>query len=360
MNATQLMHLYERFDKFIHSIAKKGWIKGFLAGQLRDAKRVYRDWKPLTKAQKREIAAFWGLRFPSKLDFITHEIMMNVKGEFDVRYCPETVFRLNFDDDAKYRLLTDKNYYERYQPGLPLPYTYVRNVNGCFLDHDYNIITREEAREIIVQHLPLIVKPSLDSGEGKNIRLITNEAETDAVFSQYTKDFLLQELIEQCDVMKKISPNSVASFRMITAMINGEAKLLKSHLLCNTTDSIAVNKNKGPEDGVVFLLTDEQGRLAETGYFENAQVLKVLPSGLSFAGLQIPSYKEAVNMALKAHQSMPMLEFVGWDITIDAKGKPMFIEWNLRGLEIYHSQLTQGPLFGEYTDYYAEKLRPKK
>lgn len=352
-----IIQLYERFDKFVHGISKKRWVKGYSVGQLKDAKRVYKDWKPLTGTQKREIVAFWGMKHPAETDFITHEIMMNVKGEFDVKYCPEIVFRLNFDDNIKYRILTDKNYYERYQPQLPLPHTYVRNINGCFLDHEYRIISKEKAREIIVQNLPLIAKPSLDSGEGKNIRLIANEAEADAVFSQYGKDFLLQELIEQCDELKRMSPHSVASFRIITAMVDGEPKLIKSHLLCNTTDSIAVNANTGPGEGVVIVKIDNDEKLADTGFYENAKRLQTLPSGFTFGGLQIPSYKEAAELALKAHQGMPMLDLIGWDITVDSTGKPVFIEWNLRGIEIYHSQLSQGPLFGEYTDYFAGKLR---
>jgi len=333
------------------------WVNGYINGQKKSAHRNYPDWRPLTCGQKKEIAAFWGMKHPMKMDFVTHEIMMNVKGEFDVRYCPESTFRLHFDDSMLYKVWTDKNYYERYQPALPLAHTYVRNVNGYFLDHDYRPISMAEAKDVVLCNLPLIAKPSLESGEGKNIRLVTNREEAEVVFTQYSNDYLLQELIIQCDLFKQMSPHSVASMRLITAWVDGEVKLLKSHLLCNTTESIAVNVDAGAGQGVVIIPIDKDGKFAETAYFEDAMTLHAFPNGFRFGGLKVPSFKDAVKMAVEAHHSMPMLEFVGWDVAIDESGKPVFIEWNQRGIEVYHSQLSQGPLFGEYTDYFAQRLR---
>ncbi|MDO4948670.1 MAG: sugar-transfer associated ATP-grasp domain-containing protein [Bacteroidales bacterium] len=288
--------------------------------------------------------------------------MLNVKGEFDVRYCPEKIFRLYLDpalaDRKLVRAWNDKNYYNIFQPALPLPHAYVRNVNGYFLDHDYQPISKEKAKNIIVANLPVIIKPSLISGEGKNLKLISNKEEADAVFEQYEKDYIVQKLVIQCDELKKMSPRCVNTFRIITAMVDGEPEQLTGHLLCNTTDSVAGNAApKVPGTGVVLIKTDDDGRLSDTGYYENAKTLQTLPSGFTFGGLQIPSFKEAVKTALEAHKSMPMFGFIGWDITINETAKPIVIEWNLGGIEIYHSQLTNGPLFGQYSDYFAEMAR---
>lgn len=352
-----LLEFYEDFDRFVHYCYSLRVARVYSTMQLKSAKAHMKSWKKLSKQQKKDIAAYWGIRHTVKWDFITHEIMWNVKGDFDVRYCPESVYRLHFEDKHLYKVWTDKNFYDRYQPGLNFPYTLVRNVNGQLLDHDYHCISQEEARAIIVQHLPLIAKPSLDSGAGKNIRLLSTEAEADDVFKQYDKDYLVQKLVVQCDELKKLSSHSVCTMRLITTWKEGKPVLIKSHMLCNTTHSIAVNSNTGPGEGVVIIRIDEDGRLADTGYYENAKALLALPSGFRFAGLQIPSFKEAVRMALKAHESMPMIEFIGWDITIDDTGRPVVIEWNQRGIEIYHSQLSQGPLFGPYSDYFAEQAR---
>ena len=349
--------LYHRFNSFVSDTATKFNWRRYSIRQLKSAKRNYEHWQSLSKKQEKEIALFWGMKHPVKSDFINHEVMLNVKGEFDVRYCPETTFRLYLDDKDFYRPWTDKNYYERFQPGLPVPHTYVRDVNGCFMDHDYNPISKEEAKRIIAKALPLIVKPSILSGEGKNIKLVSKEDEIDDVFSKYGKDYLFQELIIQCSELRKVSPHSVASMRIITAMVNNRPVLLKKHLLCNMSDVIAVNCGVNSGEGVVIIRVDDDGKLDNTGYLENTRKLQALPSGVSFGGMQIPSFREAVNIVLKAHESMPMLDIIGWDVTIDKDNRPVVIEWNQRNLEIFHSQLTQGPLFGEYTDYFADKAR---
>ena len=350
--------LYNWFDTFAHDSFRKKFARIYSTSQLNAAKCNYPNWKTLTKEQKKEIVAYWGIKHPVKSDFMTHEIMLNVKGVFDVKYVPEKIFRVYLDPAFGDRKLlpawSDKNYFDRFQPILHFPHTFVRNVNGYFLDRDYNPISKKEARRIILDNLPLIIKPSLISGEGKNIRLISNEKDADDIFSLYSKDYLLQEVVMQCEELKKMSPRCVNTFRLITAMVNGKPEHLTSHLLCNTTDVIAGNTAPAvPGEGVVLIKVDDEGRLSDTGYYENAKMLQTIPSGFTFGGLQIPSFKETVALALEAHKSMPMLGFIGWDITIDENSKPVFIEWNLLGFEIYHTQLTNGPLFGEYSDYFA-------
>lgn len=347
-------------SSYVHDTSIKARSGRYVTRQKNDAKAHIKNWKTLSKEQKKEIASFWGFKHPKKTDYYVHEIMLNVKSEFDVRYCPHYVFKLILDDREDLWPWTDKNYYNRFQPALPFPRTFVRNVNGVFMNEDYRLIDTSEARAIAASHLPLIVKPSIDSGEGKNLVKVDSAEELDGIFTTYKKDFLMQEFIVQCDEFNWINPHSVASMRVITAMIDGRAKVLTCHLLCNTTDSVAVNTNTSAGVGVVIVKVQDDGRLADFGYFENAQRIDTLPSGIKFSGIQIPSFREALDIAVDAHNSMPMLDFVGWDITIDSAGKPMFIEWNQRGIETYHSQLTNGPLFGENTEYYARKARGEK
>jgi len=354
-----LFRLYDWFDAFAHDTFRKRNSRLYSTRQLNDAKCNYPDWKPLTKVQKKEIAEFWGLKNPVKSDFYTHEIMLNVKGDFDVRYVPEKIFRLYLDPALGDRKLLlawdDKNYFDLHQTQVPFPHTYIRNVNGYFLDHDYRPVTTDEAQKIILEHLPILIKPALISGEGRNIKILSTPQEVEETMAHSPKNYLCQKLIVQCDELKNLGPHSASSMRIVTAMVNGEPKMLTSHILCNTTDAVAVNTNRGPGEGVFIIgINDETGRLVDTGYYENAKKLQTLPSGFTFGGLQIPAYREAVDIALEAHKSMPMFGFIGWDVTIDENHRPVFFEWNLRGIEIYHSQLSMEPLFGPYSGYFAE------
>ena len=351
--------LYNWFEIFAHDSFRKKFARIYSTGQMNGAKSNYPNWKTLSKEQKNEIVAYWGLRHPVKSDFMTHEIMLNARDEFDVRYVPEKIFRVYLDPAMGDRKVTwawdDKNYFERHQPYLPFPYTYVRNVNGYFLDHDYKHLSKDEAEKLIVENLPVIIKPAFLSGEGRDLRMISNEKEFKQYFPLYDKNYLVQRLIVQCDEFNRTNPHSVNVMRIVTGIVNGEAKHMASMLLCNTTDAIACNNNNGK--GVVCLGIDEEGRLVNTGYYENAKRVQTLPNGFTFGGMEIPSYKEALKLALEAHESMPMLGFIGWDITIDNNNKPVIVEWNLKGIGMYHSQLSMGPLFGEYSDYFANIAR---
>lgn len=353
-----LGNLYKKIDNAAHDFFRKSFSKKYSIAQLKYAKNVNMNWKKLTKEQKKEIVSYWGLKHPVKSDFMTHEIMLNVHNKFDVRYCPEKVFRLYLDPTFSSRDLSfawdDKNYFDFYKIPLKFPKTLIRNVNGYFLDENYCHIDIDEVRKVIKDNLPLIIKPSLISGEGKNLKLISTFEEADAIFKDYKKDFLIQTVIEQCDEFKKMSSRCVNAMRVVTAIVDGKAKLLSSMLLCNTTDEIACNKNVSLGVGVVIIGIDENGKLFENGYYENTKMVKVLPNGFNFQGLQIPSYKKAIELALKAHETMPMLGILGWDITIDKDNNPVFIEWNLKGIGMYHSQLTTGPLFGEYSQHFAD------
>ena len=352
---------YDYFDTFACDTFRKKMSKKYSLIQFNNAKQNFSEWKTLTKVQKKEITEFWGMKHPTEIDFYFHEIMLNVKGEYDVRYVPEKIYKVYLDPGQVSRKLIrawdDKNYFERHQPSLPFPYTCVRNVDGWFLDHDYRPINKDEAKSIMIENLPLIVKPSFLSGEGKNLRLVSDEKAVDEVFSNYDKDYLAQRVIKQCDIFERTNPHSVNAMRVVTAIVNGEAQLLSSMLLTNTTDVIACNVNTAPGVGVVCIGIDDDGKMYNTGYYENAKPLQTLPNGLTFGGLQIPSYKEAIQLALEAHNSMPMLGIIGWDITIDKDNKPLFIEWNSRAIGMYHSQLTTGPLFGQYTDYFADMAK---
>lgn len=351
-------NIYLRFDAFIHDSFRRNWSKHYSINQLKDAKPNYKNWKKLTRNEKKEIVSYWGIKDPRKSDFITHEIMLNVHGKFDVRYCPEKIFRVYLDPGLSDRKIVsawdDKNYFELHQPNLPFPKTILRNVNGYFLDSNYSHVQINDAKDIILNNLPVIIKPSIDSGEGKNLRLISHKDEVDDVLNNYKKNYIVQELIIQCDEFKKLSPKSVNAMRVVTAIINGKAVLLSSVLLCNTTDSIACNKNVSAGVGVVIIGIDENGKLDDIGYFENAKQIQTLPNGVKFGGIKVPSYKKVIELALKAHESMPMLGIIGWDITVDKDDNPIFIEWNLRGIGMYHSQLATGPLFGEYSQQFAD------
>lgn len=200
-------------------------------------------------------------------------------------------------------------------------------------------------------NLPVIIKPSRESGLGRNVSKIVASDNIESTLKKYGKDYVIQKTIKLCPELKKISPNSVCVMRIITVIIDEKPVVCSACLRLNTEEN-AVADNQITEDGKGMLVIGitRNGTLKKQGVFSCGERISKLPNGTEFFGIKIPKYDEALNIVMKAHLQMPMFKAVGWDITIDEGYKPIVIEYNLKGMGIYYYQLVNGPLFGEHTN----------
>lgn len=349
--------LYEKFDAYAHNTFRKKFSKEFLDKKIIACNERGYEMRKLSPEQKKQVREYWEIPKGEEIDYRTHEIMLSIKDDFDPRYLPEYTFRRYIDPFLSDRRMTwgwdDKNYFDRYLPEVPFPYTYVRNINGYFLNHNYEPISKEEAKKIVAENLPVIIKPTIFSGSGKEIELIESLEEIEEKFDGHIKDYIVQRLVVQCDELKKMSLRCVNIMRIVTAIVEGKPKYMTAVLRCNQSDVIADNIDAENSDGTLFVGITEDGKLNDTGYHVNNRKIKKLISGFEFGGLQIPSYKDAIDVALKAHAQMPMFGVLGWDITIDENNKPLVMEYNLKGIGVYYYQLANGPFFGDDSKYFA-------
>jgi hypothetical protein len=68
-------------------------------------------------------------------------------------------------------------------------------------------------------------------------------------------------------------------------------------------------------------------------------------SGERIEGFALPSWKDAVNLAIAAHESFPRIAFVGWDVAFTENG-PTLIEGNA-GFGSTSPQVTHGVPLGK-------------
>ena len=80
-------------------------------------------------------------------------------------------------------------------------------------------------------------------------------------------------------------------------------------------------------------------------------------SGIKLDQYEVPSFKEAVELAKKLHLYLPFFNIVGWDMAIDKEGNPIMIEFNVNP---DLSQSANGPAFGEYTDMLVKDAMKKR
>jgi Sugar-transfer associated ATP-grasp len=90
------------------------------------------------------------------------------------------------------------------------------------------------------------------------------------------------------------------------------------------------------------------GELSDIGYLPNWLRIDRHPqSDVPFAGHAIPSYPDAVRLALRCHARMPYVRCIGWDMTVDREGKVHMLEWNGGHNGIKFTEATQGPCYGD-------------
>ncbi len=90
------------------------------------------------------------------------------------------------------------------------------------------------------------------------------------------------------------------------------------------------------------------------GYTKKGDILYKTPTNVAFKGFQIPNYVDVVNMVKAMHPIIPYFKFVSWDIGLDQSDAPIFIEFNTYNQNIDGHQITNGPLFGKFTDEILE------
>lgn len=71
--------------------------------------------------------------------------------------------------------------------------------------------------------------------------------------------------------------------------------------------------------------------------------------------LCVPNYEEMKRLCINSHKLLPYFDLIGWDFTVDDKGDIVLIEYNWAPT-IGGIQITNGPLFGEYTEDLISRL----
>ena len=286
-----------------------------------------------------------------KINTYTHKMYFNVTGKKDVRFIPDYIFfsKINpyFNNVRLGRAIGDKSYYDRTFKELKRPETIIKNVNGVFYDKDFKILKKSEAMLIIEKILKiekeLIIKPSIDSGSGKNVKVINGKTEIRELIEEYKKDYVIQKLVKQSPELSKIHKNSLNTIRVSSLLWKGEVIILSAILRIGVGDSRIDNFSAG---GICCGI-DEKGTLK--GIFYNKKGEKIdLPN--TFEDITLKGFESVIQNVKNMHKKIAHFKIIGWDFAIDENYEPVFIEANLSSAELDFHQFCNGPLFGDLTE----------
>lgn len=238
---------------------------------------------------------------------------------------------------------------------LPLPKLYAYNVQQQMMG-DFGSKYIKSPQDLIIYFNALLkevpehavfVKPAAEMGGAYCfiLRLETLEKQITEKFTFLINNICLyQGLIRQHEVINKIHSNSVNTIRFDTYIDKaGKYHILSAAMRFGAGPAPVDNASSG---GFFVLINLETGCLYPNGKrlmkFGGGQITEHPNSGVTFGGVEIPYFKEACELTLKALSYIPD-RMIGWDIAITPDG-PVIVEGNDNNSMFASDIVTEGYL----------------
>lgn len=136
---------------------------------------------------------------------------------------------------------------------------------------------------------------------------------------------LLEEWIVQSNKMNDLYPNGVNCIRVYTFIQDGVVSFLDAKVTFGVTSNI-VNATLGNN---LFALVDVKSGVVISDLANyDMEVYKEHPvTGFTSKGLQLPMWREVLELVEKSARIVPQVAYVGWEIALTERG-PILIEGN--------------------------------
>ncbi|NVF11536.1 hexapeptide transferase [Anaerococcus sp. AGMB00486] len=313
------------------------------------------------KEYKEEVLPYWR-KFGLKPDKLWFEIFSDRDKKVDPRYIPDDLWYGKivpyFSNTQFRRFGEDKCMHYKFFDNLKRPRTIVKNMACVFYDSNMNVIKEDKAIEIILSHKgEFLVKPSIDSGEGRLIHFFdenTNSKESiKEAIDNLKANYIFQESVEQHEDLKRLNPSSLNTIRVVTLFFKGEVHILSSILRIGGNGAKVDNIGAG---GFACHI-NEDGKLDYRGVNRKAQWVTEGHGNIKFADVVVPSYNKILDLIDQTHKNLPHFKLIGWDFCIDKNGEPIFIEYNTCPGP---NQITCGPTFGDITEEVLDEVFVKQ
>ena len=256
----------------------------------------------------------------------------------------------------------DKNVFGKLYPKEWMPKTFLRKMNGIFMDEDYNLVevTDSNILSYVNNVDKFILKPTVDSCSGRSISLFHKENgryvnqnghmfTLDYVNQNYGNDFIIQACLEQSDYMSQFNPTSVNTIRLTVY------RSVKDNSLHVTNGIIRIGASKAVVDnahsGGKFCGIDLNGNLnkyvCET-YGEKSEIF----NGINFneSKFQIPNFEEVKRFAINIVKEIPHHRIIALDIALDKTNTPKLIEYNIGAYSYWLFQFSGQVALDGFTD----------
>lgn len=299
-------------------------------------------------------------KYGFKVSSIFSKIYERYNGIKSDKYIPASLYfyyinpyLLNMNLSMAY---VDKNSYSNLFPEIKTPITIIKNINGRFYSAFGEEMNASQAVEEILRHNKFIIKPSIESGRGRDVKLVNNDKgdiPIEELFKIYESDFIVQEIVKQSKELNKLNPTSLNtcrlySFRPVNSM---DYVVLGAAVRFGGQGSHVDNLCAG--GGLCKI--EEDGTISDRIYQYCNWTPRYLSEERGLKNLVFPSFDKVRETCLSLHRRLPYMDLIGWDIAVDENGDVILIELN-QYPDCELLQMFNGPMFGEYTDDLLEAI----
>lgn len=331
----------------------KGWFNDYKLKLKIKSLLKKKGCRELTSSQRNQIRLYYQEKNYKNISTLWHRFYSDSNGFFSSKYVPENLFYLKIEPylngDMYNKALTDKNLLNKLFVKIKQPETVVKNINGFFYN-DKEVIEFEKAVELCEISENMIIKPTIETWGGNNIKLFNgiealrkNENFFKDLFDSYEKNFIVQKKVRQHESMSVLNSSSLNTFRVMSILKKNGTKIISTIVRMGQEGSITDNSTGG---GISCGINNE-GELNEIGFQLTGRAFKKTSSGLKFKNIKVPLVSKVHEAVISLHQQIPYFRLVSWDLALDYKGDVVLIEYNVYGQDITFHQLNNGPVLAE-------------
>ena len=266
----------------------------------------------------------------------------------------KTIITRGKNNDFVKLLNSNKEYWKYIENKNLFNKKFKKYLNREFLKLDSN--NYKEFEKFLKDKEYIFVKP-IDATGGKDVEKIkVSDYETKKLYNKLinNKQTLIEEVAKQHKDVSKLHPSSVNTIRVVTIRNKyGVTSLVAAVIRIGTGGRVVDNFHS---HGIYAPIDKETGVINGNAYGRDWKYHKKHPTtGITFIGYQLPFWEEVKKLALSAHEEIPELGFIGWDICIGEK-RPSLIEGNVYpGYDLYRREDGYG-----YLPVFKEALRKTK
>lgn len=331
-------------------------------GIKKEYRKMLYDRYQISEDEKQAVDEFYLKNYGEKVPYEWHRMYASFTGMFDPQYIPCDIYWAEIEHFMnpykEYNVaLENKDIILKLAKtiGIRVPETYLVCSEGMFINTVYEFVSQEQAVGLLKKLDEFFVKATVGSCGGEGCILYRKsdwpaqevEDKIREILHFGGENFIVQEVIENHETIKRIYPMSLNTFRIGTYQWKGKIYHMPFVLRLGRGGSVVDNASAGG----IYIGVEDDGRLYEKAFSDEGEELSEHPdTGIIFKDYQLQSPEVVIEAAKRLHRALPMLGVVNWDFVLNDEGVPVLIEANIcsTGVDMQQNACGKG-LFGEQT-----------